>query len=439
MASAFPKASFSESAYFNSVQVVPNLLQGLFTRRRRLVGAFARADLDGRVVRFCHRLQEKYASPAVWLRVFADQGLLLFDRAAIRHVLEGSPSVYGPPSIKVKGMGHFQPGALTLSRGEEWKDRRRFNEAVLDSGAAAHRLGGRFLEIARAEVEATRVEVGEELAWPAFADLFARLTRQVVFGRGARDDKELTDHLAALMRRGNTAFLPHARKHFDALYERIGRHLREPEEGSLMALAAAAESTAATRVANQVPHWMFAMKDTLAANAARTLAVIGSHPEVEESVRAELAGADLGSAAGVAGLAYLEGCVHEAMRLWPTTPLLSRNVERDDEILGVPVAKGTQILILNTFNHRNRATVESADAFVPERWRGGEPDYQFNHFSNGAQVCAGLDLALFLGRAVLAGLIERDRWRLERPRLDPGAPLPYMVDYNVLRWRRTSS
>lgn len=438
MASTFPTASFAESTFFNTAEVLPNLLQGLFSRRRRLVGVFTRAGVDGRVVRFCHRLQEKYASPALYLRVGTKRGLLLFDRDAIRHVLEHSPSIYGPPAPKVRGMEHFQPGALTLSRGDEWRDRRRFNEAVLNTGAAVHRLGGGFLEIARAEVEATRADVGEELAWPAFADLFARLTRQVIFGRGARGETELTDHLNVLMRRSNTAFLPHRRKHFESLYRHLERHLREPEEGSLAALAAATESSEATRVANQFPHWMFAMKDTLAANAARTLAVIGSHPEVEERVRAELAGADLASAAGVAGLVYLEGCIHEAMRLWPTTPLLSRNVERDDEILGVPVAKGTQIFLLNTFNHRNRALVESADAFVPDRWKEGEPDILFNHFSNGKQVCAGVDLALFLGRAVLAGLLEHDRWTLEPPRLDPGAPLPYTVDYFKLRWRRSA-
>ena len=31
-------------------------------------------------------------------------------------------------------MEHFQPDALTISRNPEWADRRRFTEAVLDTG-----------------------------------------------------------------------------------------------------------------------------------------------------------------------------------------------------------------------------------------------------------------------------------------------------------------
>ncbi len=178
------------------------------------------------------------------------------------------------------------------------------------------------------------------------------------------------------------------------------------------------------------------MKDTLATNTARALAVIATRSDVEARVREEMASKDLAAADSILTLRYLQGCVQEAMRLWPTTPLLSRLTLSDDNLAGTPVASGTQILILNTFNHRNQNATKFADSFEPEQWRDQQPDYLFNHLSNGAQVCAGFDLALFIAQAVLAGLLEQDRYALQSPKLDANPPLPHMFNYFDLRWRR---
>ena len=67
-------------------------------------------------------------------------------------------------------------------------------------------------------------------------------------------------------------------------------------------------------------HWMFAMWETLGANTVRALAAILAHPDVEGYVRGEMAMADPSTATGIVRLPYLEGCLQEAMRLWPTTP-----------------------------------------------------------------------------------------------------------------------
>ena len=55
---------------------------------------------------------------------------------------------------------------------------------------------------------------------------------------------------------------------------------------------------------------------------------------------------------GIASLHYLEGCIQEAMRLWPTTPILARESVADDTLEGMALPKGSQIVILNTFTHR---------------------------------------------------------------------------------------
>src|SRR5205085_11993215 len=69
------------------------------------------------------------------------------------------------------------------------------------------------------------------------------------------------------------------------LYGRLERKLADPEPGSLIARFANAPQTDSTRVVHQIPHWMFAMRDTLGANAYRALAAIVADPSRERRAR----------------------------------------------------------------------------------------------------------------------------------------------------------
>jgi cytochrome P450 len=178
----------------------------------------------------------------------------------------------------------------------------------------------------------------------------------------------------------------------------------------------------------QIPHWMFAMRDTLGANAYRALVTIVSDPSLERRVREEMVGADLSDPRAIDALTYLEACLQEAMRLWPTTPLLARETIRDVRLAGEQVDQGTQILILNVFNHRDPDGVPDADRVAPERWAGGKTDYRFNHLSNGSQDCPGAPLVLLLGKAVLAQVLGRYSLSVRTPAIGSGS-LPPMLDF----------
>jgi cytochrome P450 len=181
---------------------------------------------------------------------------------------------------------------------------------------------------------------------------------------------------------------------------------------------------------------MFAMRETLAINTARALALIVSHPEKERRVRDELVWSDHLTPQAVQRLKYVEGCIQEAMRLWPTTPFIAREVVTQDVLNGETVSPGMQVLILNTFNHRDRESSPDADAFCPEQWLEGPPDLPFNHLSSGTQVCAGKDLALFISKSVLATLLHKGKYALERPHLNPRKPVPSMYNHFRLVFRR---
>jgi len=444
MAPELPSASLAESVQFNQLVVIPNAVQGLFRRRRTPVQVATRTGVDGHAVRFMSGLRRNHGPGPVWIRVMKDRALLMLEVDDVRRVLERSPEQFASdPPAKRRGMGHFQPDALTLSRGELWADRRRFTEVVVDTARPAHRLGDGFVAVCREEVAALIDEIERDddgrLGYDALHRAFRRIVRRIVLGDGAREDEELSDLLATLMSEANG--LPSERSEsLEPLMDRIHGYVAAGEVGGLTSLFAQTPCGADTRADGQVPHWLFAMQDTVCANALRALALIVSHPSQREKLERELAAAGdagaLAGAEGVASLAYTRACLQEAMRLWPTTPLLSRETLVELSWRGAVVPAGTQILIVNTFHHRDRERIGYADRFAPEEWTEGEAgqDWGFNHFSHGPQGCPGVNLALLVGSAVLAELLTTRTIAPHGKGLDPLRPLPHMLDYFTLRF-----
>ena len=220
-------------------------------------------------------------------------------------------------------------------------------------------------------------------------------------------------------------------KRFDPFVGRLRGYVEAAEPGSLVAQFGEAPSTAATETTGQVPHWLFALADTLPANPLRALALIAAHPDQRDAVRAAIAGEPR-----LVERRYLRACVQDAMRLYPTTPLLSRVTVEEAELGGAVVPAGTQVLWVNLFHHRDRERVEFADRFAPDAWTDGEAggDWSFNHFSHGPQGCPGAGLALFVGKVMLAQLLATRQVTLLQPKLDPERPLPHMLDFFALRF-----
>src|SRR3954453_21772434 len=313
------EGSLGESIRFVATGLVPALARGLFSPRPRAMKWLTRLNTDARAIRVRDAIREKHAGEGV--RLMRGKMAVLWGESAIREVLDNSATAYASDAgAKKKGMSHFQPDALTLSRGAEWKDRRKFNEAVLATSEKRHPQAGRWEDVVQDEV--SRMQIGDALRWEDWEQLFDHITLRVIFGDPARNDQELTGLLGKLMGEANRIGGLKTGDDYYALYGKLDEYLASPDPYSLLARVAEAPQTDKTRIAQQIPHWIFAMRDTLAANAFRAPPLAVSRPELRD---------DLG------------GLLHEAMRLWPTTPLLARE----------KVADGTQVMILNVFNHRD--------------------------------------------------------------------------------------
>lgn len=428
----FTRASLVEGIRFTAQVAVPGVVQGLFRRRRNAVGIASRTGTDKLAISFVAGLKRSYGEGPLWIRVAKSNAVLLLGAEAIRRVLEGSPDPFASdPEPKRSGMAHFQPDALTISREPQWSPRRRFTEAVLDTDRPLHRLADRIAEVSVQEAERLPSRVG----WEDFNEAVRRVARRVILGEAAGDDVELSRMLGELMDKSNP---PGSGD--DELYARYLHRLRgyveSAEEGSLAGLAGTAPDVPSD-VAGQLTHWLFALGDTLAINAFRCLAVLACQTQVRARVASEIEVAEIRTGDGIASLRVLEGCLHEAMRLWPTTPILSRESARELDWDGVAVPAGTQFLIVNTFNHRDREAVVDADLFAPDRWvdGGADSDWLLNHFSRGPQGCPGAGLALLVGKAMLASILSTHELSYEGgPLLEAGKPLPYSLDFFGLRF-----
>ncbi|MEZ0578066.1 cytochrome P450 [Nocardioides sp. MH1] len=430
MALDFKHASLVEGVRFTAQVGVPNIVQGLFRKREVVVSAVGRLPADHLAYRLVEGLEKKYGPDPFWVRVGSEEALLVTHPDDLRVVLGGSPSPFASdPDAKRKGMAAFQPTALTISRGDLWADRRAFAEAVLDTGAPTHRLAGGFAAHAVAAADGL-MTLDRPITFDDVNTAFQRLTRIVVLGADAAEDTSLTDLLGDLMSAGNKMPGKPA-DGYEELHARLQEYVDDPDPGALTGLVAGAPQSAGTDVPGQLIHWLFAMGDTLPANLMRALAVLPTHSKVLGVARSEVAGKDLTDVETVAGSTYIAGCILEAMRLWPTTSLFGRvQVEDVRWANGQKTPAGTQVLIHNLFNHRNRARVPFADRFAPEEWvsGGAADDWRFNFFSHGPQGCPGAGLSIFLGQAFLGRLISRAEPRLAAgPRLRPER-LPYALD-----------
>lgn len=428
-----PVASVSGTLALIGDVIVPTLAKGPIIRRRRVVGIAERHDLVGRAVRRMQRLHQHYGDGPLLMRIPARKQAVLLAAADVRRVLDESPEPFAADSSEKRAaLSHFNPDTVLISRGEDRIDRRRFNEAVLDTGCPMHRLAERFRTVVEEEAGAVlaRARRGNTLDWEVFGDAWFCVVRRVVLGDAARDDRAFTRLHERLRAYANLAFMQPIRHELrDRFLARLNQYLDDPEPESLAAIMARTPTTPRTAPDHQPPHWMFAA-DPAGMTTFRTLALLAAHPEHEERARAEAAGDD-------PTLPFLRRCVLESLRLWPTTPMLLRQSRSDTQWDTGVLPADTGILIYAPFFHRDDRHLPFAHRFAPEVWEpgGAAEAWPFVPFSAGPVRCPSEDLVLLLTSSMLAALLRGGRYREQQPtRIAASTRMPSTLDNYTLRF-----
>jgi cytochrome P450 len=416
------RASVADTARVFRDVFVPMVAQGVILRRPRVLALAERLDTDGRATRRIAALRNRYGNDPLLLRLPRRRVALVLDPHDVERILADTPEPFAAATEEKRAaLRHFQPHGVLISTGAERAERRRFNEAVLETGRPLHQHAEQMTAVIRSE--AAGLTKGGPIGWAEFELCWWRIVRRIVLGDSARDDTETTDLLRRLRADANWASLRPRRKRLQArLNTRLQRYLRQPEAGSLAAMAAAAPAARGTDPAGQIPHWLFAF-DAAGIATWRTLALLAGHPDAQQTVREETA----------AELPFTRACVLEAVRLWPTTLAVLRDSTETTRWDNTEVPAGTAFVIVSAAFHRDPCRFDYADVLTPRIWLDGQGDKEFFPFSAGPARCPGRDVVLHTTATLVSHLARGDDITAEPGRLAPGGTLPGTLDHTNLR------
>jgi hypothetical protein len=415
---------------------LPTWAKGILLRRRWGVALAALWDLDRKAVRFLQQLRRKYGEGPLLLRVPGSPQVLLLSAEHVPTILDGTPEPFTPASqAKRKALAHFEPHGSLITSGPERSPRRQFSDDVLESSRSCHHLGGIFVGGIREETAKLLASLRScqpaELTWPKFNAAWDAAARRVVLGDGAGTDTVLTEELARLRARANWVFLPELRALRSRYYARLAKHVARAEPGSLAEMIARRPpGRDGEHPLDQVTQWLFAF-DGGAMATFRALALFASHPIQRERAQSEIEA----WRGGRIDLPYLRAGFLEAVRLWPTTPVILRETT-EAKTWGRALPRGTGLIIYVPFFHRDEERLAAAHRFDPEAWLYQDPRNMlpFVPFSTGPGVCPGRHLVAMMSGVWLAGLLDRGKPALvNRGSLSPSRELPGTLDHFAIR------
>lgn len=146
-------------------------------------------------------------------------------------------------------------------------------------------------------------------------------------------------------------------------------------------------------IREEVDTFMFEGHDTTSAAISWTLFLIGSDPVIQQKVIDELDAIMDGDRTRsptmkeLLDMRYLECCIKEALRLYPSVPLIARHIREEVTIENYTIPVGTTAMIVTYMLHRNpeiypKPEQFNPDRFLPENCRGRHP-YAYIPFSAG--------------------------------------------------------
>jgi cytochrome P450 len=160
--------------------------------------------------------------------------------------------------------------------------------------------------------------------------------------------------------------------------------------------------------------------ETTAQALSFTWYLLAQHPEIEAKLWEEL-GQVLGdrppTSEDYPKLPYTRKVLSESMRLYPPAWIIARNAQRNFELRGYRIPKGTLVITCQYISHRDPRFFPDPERFDPERFTpeaiAARPRYAYYPFGGGSRVCIGEGFAMMEGTLLLATLAQRWKFRLE--------------------------
>lgn len=160
--------------------------------------------------------------------------------------------------------------------------------------------------------------------------------------------------------------------------------------------------------------------ETTAVTLTWAFYLLSQHREVLRRVQREvdgvLAGADrMPTVEDLSSMPYALQVFEEALRLYPSAPIIPRLTLKDTQLGGYHVPKGSRVLV-NLFNiHRHERHWTDPERFHPDHFaeenRKGRYRFSYMPFGAGPHLCIGKHFALMEAHLLLAALVRRYEFR----------------------------
>eukprot|EP00111_Clytia_hemisphaerica_P006955 TCONS_00020144-protein len=164
-------------------------------------------------------------------------------------------------------------------------------------------------------------------------------------------------------------------------------------------------------VLNETQGFMFAGYDTVATALSWCLFMIGSHPEIQQKAFEEVKNVEklnLPLNEMVKELKYVECVIKETLRIHPSAPIVSREIEEEMVFDSWKFPKGTTFSICILAMQRDPNNWSDPMVFKPERFGSPEHDWNpfaFIPFSAGPRNCIGQRFAMMEMKCTLYHLL----------------------------------
>ncbi|XP_033345725.1 cytochrome P450 4C1-like [Bombus vosnesenskii] len=168
-------------------------------------------------------------------------------------------------------------------------------------------------------------------------------------------------------------------------------------------------------IREEVDTFMFAGHDTTAIAVCYIIMLLAEHKEVQDRVRAEVK-AVLKENEGklnmstLQDLSYLERCIKESLRLYPSVPRIGRKTEKELKLGNCKLPSSTEVLV-DIYNiHRDprywpNPDIFDPDRFLPENSKSRHP-YVYVPFGAGSRNCIGKRFAMLELKIIMSFLLN---------------------------------
>uniref|UniRef100_A0AC34EZE3 Cytochrome P450 n=1 Tax=Panagrolaimus sp. ES5 TaxID=591445 RepID=A0AC34EZE3_9BILA len=188
-------------------------------------------------------------------------------------------------------------------------------------------------------------------------------------------------------------------------------------------------------IREEVDTFMFEGHDTTSAGMTWTIWNLAHYPEYQEKVIEEideLFGDSDRSCThdDLKELKYLEKCIKESLRLYPSVPFFTRSVEEDFDLNGRLLPKGSTVLVPPFVLHRDPMSFPNSSVFNPEHFSqeniSKRHPFSYVPFSAGPRNCIGQKFAIMEEKTVLLQFFRHFRVEAEMP-WEENMPMPEII------------